>query len=80
MHIATCMVCDLCTLTSLCLPQGFIEYWSGTDYSAPTPPVVSFTMKLDTDLFDLAKSKTTARSLEVSRRGGGLQWGGEDAR
>jgi hypothetical protein len=45
--------------------QGFIEYWSGSTYSAPAPPVVSFTMKLDTDLFDLAKGKTTAKSLEV---------------
>lgn len=58
------MVCMLCRATS-----GFIEYWSPDDYKAPPSSgpaaVVKFTMKLDTDLFALAKAKTYARSLEV---------------
>ncbi len=46
--------------------QGLIEYWSGTaPHKAPEPPVVSFTSKLDTDLFDLVKAKTTAQSITV---------------
>jgi len=49
--------------------MGFIEYWAGTGYGAPTAPAVSWTMKLDTSLFDLAKAKTTARSLDLSLDG-----------
>eukprot|EP00195_Chlamydomonas_chlamydogama_P017111 CAMPEP_0202896044 /NCGR_PEP_ID=MMETSP1392-20130828/5126_1 /ASSEMBLY_ACC=CAM_ASM_000868 /TAXON_ID=225041 /ORGANISM="Chlamydomonas chlamydogama, Strain SAG 11-48b" /LENGTH=643 /DNA_ID=CAMNT_0049581267 /DNA_START=76 /DNA_END=2003 /DNA_ORIENTATION=+ len=50
--------------------KGFIEYWSATPpHEAPTPPVVSFTSKLDTGLFDVAKAKTLARSVEVSKDG-----------
>ncbi len=50
---------------------GFIEYWSGSDYKAPTPGggVVTFALKMDTDLFALAKAKTFARSLDVSADG-----------
>jgi hypothetical protein len=43
---------------------GFIEYWSCEDYKHPAA-AVKFTMKMDTDLFALAKAKTSARSLEV---------------
>lgn len=58
-------------LAALCQSSspGFIEYWSPDDYRAPpsTGPgaVVKFSLKLDTDLFALAKAKTHARSLEV---------------
>ena len=45
-----------------------IEYWSGSDYSFPEDQV-SFTMKLDTDLFALAKAKTSSKSLEISKDG-----------
>lgn len=45
-----------------------IEYWSGSDYTFPQAQV-TFTMKLDTDLFSLAKAKTTSKSLEVSKDG-----------
>ncbi|WIA40575.1 hypothetical protein OEZ86_013916 [Tetradesmus obliquus] len=48
--------------------KGFIEYWSCDDYKHPSA-AVSFSMKMDTDLFALAKAKTHARSLEVSRDG-----------
>jgi peptidylprolyl isomerase domain and WD repeat-containing protein 1 len=43
---------------------GFIEYWSCEDYKHPAA-AVRFAMKMDTDLFALAKAKTSARSLEV---------------
>jgi hypothetical protein len=43
---------------------GFIEYWSCEDYKHPAA-AVKFAMKMDTDLFALAKAKTAARSLEV---------------
>lgn len=45
-----------------------IEYWSGSNYSFPQDQV-SFTMKLDTDLFALAKAKTSSKSLEISKDG-----------
>eukprot|EP00878_Enallax_costatus_P002186 GHUV01002357.1.p1 GENE.GHUV01002357.1~~GHUV01002357.1.p1 ORF type:complete len:625 (+),score=138.92 GHUV01002357.1:201-2075(+) len=48
--------------------KGFIEYWSSDDYKHPTA-AVKFSMKLDTDLFALAKAKTAARSLDVSKDG-----------
>ncbi|KXZ54623.1 hypothetical protein GPECTOR_4g688 [Gonium pectorale] len=49
--------------------KGFIEYWCGTSYGHPDGGRVGWSSKLDTDLFDLAKAKTTARSLEVSSDG-----------
>ncbi len=45
-----------------------IEYWSGTTLKFPSE-AVSFRFKLDTDLYVLAKAKTVARALEVSRDG-----------
>ena len=47
---------------------GMIEYWTGSDYTFPKAQV-AFSMKLDTDLFALAKAKTTSKSLEVSKDG-----------
>lgn len=47
---------------------GMIEYWSGTDYTFPQD-VVSFKLKLDTDLYALAKAKTSSKSLEISKDG-----------
>ena len=47
---------------------GMIEYWSGSDYTFPQDQV-SFTMKLDTDLFALAKAKTSSKALEISKDG-----------
>lgn len=49
--------------------KGFIEYWSGSTFKAPPPGVVSFSLKMDTDLFALAKAKTWGRSADVSRDG-----------
>ena len=58
-----------CTgLQLLFLHAGMIEYWSGSDYAFPHDQVV-FKMKLDTDLFALAKAKTTSKSLEISKDG-----------
>ncbi len=45
-----------------------IEYWSGSDYAFPQDQV-AFKMKLDTDLFALAKATTTSKSLEISKDG-----------
>ena len=47
---------------------GVIEYWTGSDYAFPEAQV-TFSMKLDTNLFALAKAKTTSKSLEVSKDG-----------
>lgn len=47
------------------LRQGFIEYWSATTYEPPGSPAVIFNSKLDTDLFDVAKAKAAARSIQV---------------
>lgn len=44
---------------------GMIEYWCGTSYCHPDGDRVVWSSKLDTDLFDLAKAKATALSLEV---------------
>lgn len=50
--------------------KGFIEYWGGTDYAAPSAPnQVSFVSKLDTDLFDLVKTKSVAKTIEISLDG-----------
>lgn len=58
--------CDIACCGVLCCgTAGFIEYWSATDYSAPASPTVSFQTKLDTDLFDCVKAKTTVRTLAV---------------
>lgn len=45
-----------------------IEYWRASGHSFPEEDV-NFRSKLDTDLYALAKAKTTAQSLEVSRDG-----------
>ena len=48
--------------------SGVIEYWSGSDYTFPQDQV-TFSMKLDTDLFALAKAKTSTKSMEISKDG-----------
>jgi hypothetical protein len=55
-------------LQLLYLHAGMIEYWSGSDYAFPQDQV-AFRMKLDTDLFALAKAKATSKSLEISKDG-----------
>lgn len=45
-----------------------IEYWTGSDYSFPQD-VVTFQLKLETDLYALAKAKTSSKSLEISKDG-----------
>eukprot|EP01133_Synstelium_polycarpum_P018254 gene18254-21844_t len=47
---------------------GTIEYWTPDDtYAEPTH--VEFAYRLDTDLYDMMKSKTSAQSLEISHNG-----------
>ena len=45
---------------------GVLDYWNATSYAFPDG-VVNFHLKLETDLFELAKRKTTARSISVRR-------------
>ncbi|GBF99133.1 peptidyl-prolyl cis-trans isomerase [Raphidocelis subcapitata] len=61
-----CPAADIAVSTD---QKGFIEYWAGTTLKQPPPGALSFSFKLDTDLFVLAQSKTHARSLDVSRDG-----------
>ncbi|GIL83353.1 hypothetical protein Vretimale_11294 [Volvox reticuliferus] len=49
--------------------KGMIEYWCGSSYGHPGGGRVAWSSKLDTDLFDLAKAKATALSLELSSDG-----------
>lgn len=50
--------------------KGFLEYWfSVPPHPAPAPPTVSFSSKLDTDLYSMVKAKTYARWLAVSPDG-----------
>ena len=52
-----------------CAPfAGQIEYWSPSSFRFPDDDV-AFRSKLDTDLYTLAKAKTVAHSLDVSRDG-----------
>jgi peptidylprolyl isomerase domain and WD repeat-containing protein 1 len=46
-----------------------MEYWSGSDNSYSFPTNVSFDSKLDTDLYDFVKHKTTPISLTFSPNG-----------
>ncbi|KAG1663107.1 hypothetical protein FOA52_010510 [Chlamydomonas sp. UWO 241] len=52
-----------------CDTKGFLEYWSASDYGQPSADAVSFSSKLDTDLFDLVKAKCVAWSIEASKDG-----------
>jgi peptidylprolyl isomerase domain and WD repeat-containing protein 1 len=52
--------------------RGMIEYWGtdpARDFAAPPAAGVAFTSKLDTDLFDLAKSKVMPTSVTISPTG-----------
>ena len=51
-----------------CPAAGMIEYWSAQDYAFPKA-AVNFKFKTETDLYMLAKAKTQALSLAVSRDG-----------
>ncbi|CAI5520439.1 unnamed protein product, partial [Closterium sp. Naga37s-1] len=48
--------------------SGMIEYWSADTYTFPAASV-RFKYKTDTDLYALAKAKTTAPSLEIAPDG-----------
>ena len=47
---------------------GIIDYWHGSDYKFPSDSV-TFKFRIETDLFALAKAKTTASSLSISQQG-----------
>lgn len=44
-------------------------YWDSETGEAPGKPQVEFTYKVDTDLYALAKAKTSAVSLAISKDG-----------
>jgi peptidylprolyl isomerase domain and WD repeat-containing protein 1 len=48
--------------------EGHIEYWCPKDGSSPRS-LVLFDMKLETDLFDLAKEKSFSHTIDVSSDG-----------
>lgn len=50
------------------LHAGMIDYWTAEGHAFPEQEV-DFTVKLETDLYALAKAKTGVQSLEVSRDG-----------
>lgn len=45
-----------------------IDYWTAEGHAFPEQEL-EFTVKVDTDLYALAKAKTSVQSLEVSRDG-----------
>ncbi|KAM0946161.1 putative peptidylprolyl isomerase transcription factor WD40-like family [Dioscorea sansibarensis] len=49
--------------------KGVLEYWCPTTLQCPESGIVSFKLKTDTNLFDIAKCKTTVSSIEVSPDG-----------
>ncbi|POM74487.1 Peptidylprolyl isomerase domain and WD repeat-containing protein 1, partial [Phytophthora palmivora] len=51
--------------------KGLIEYWDADTYKFPTKDkgVVKFKFKGETDLYELAKSKTYVTAIDVSRDG-----------
>jgi len=48
--------------------DGMVEYWSSDSYEFD-PKALSFTTKLDTDLYDFGKDRTVPYSLDFSRDG-----------
>ena len=48
---------------------GMLEYWTGSRHDYTFPRNVSFDSKLDTDLFEFAKEKTTVLAVEFSLNG-----------
>ena len=48
----------------LLLLAGVIDYWDASTYTFPKD-TVKFKFKLDTDMYALAKAKTTAPCIEV---------------
>jgi peptidylprolyl isomerase domain and WD repeat-containing protein 1 len=49
--------------------RGMIEYWDTASFTLPGADRVAFTLKSDTDLYDLAKSKATPLCVCVAPTG-----------
>ena len=49
--------------------RGMIEYWDAETYAFPGSDKISYSMKSDTDLYDLAKAKTSPCSIVISPNG-----------
>lgn len=67
----TCMVLNtrFDTVISIDL-KGMIEYWNRNEFTMPNyPKDVAFQYKYETDLYELAKKKTTALSVSISPYG-----------
>ena len=49
--------------------SGVIDYWSTVTFTSPTSPIVSFTSRLDTDLYTFARLSLVPTSLTFSHSG-----------
>jgi peptidylprolyl isomerase domain and WD repeat-containing protein 1 len=49
--------------------KGMIEYWDINDFSLPSAEKLSFKLKSETDLYDLAKARTVPHSIAVTPSG-----------
>lgn len=49
--------------------RGMLEYWDAAGYGMPQEGTITFSMKLDTDLYALARAKTTAHAIDISADG-----------
>ncbi|TMW68110.1 hypothetical protein Poli38472_007782 [Pythium oligandrum] len=49
--------------------RGHLEFWNTETYKSPGAGVVKFKFKGETDLYELAKSKTYATSIDVNSKG-----------
>ena len=75
----TCMVYNAAFDVVISADQGgMIEYWSGPKGDYEMPKNVQFDSKLDTDLYEFAKSKTYPLSMSVSKDGKHLATLGAD--
>lgn len=72
LHAAPVTAMRYCAAHALVLStdaKGMIEYWCPSTLAPAAPPTVAFTLKLDTDLYALAKAGAVAHCLEVSPDG-----------
>jgi peptidylprolyl isomerase domain and WD repeat-containing protein 1 len=49
--------------------RGMIEYWDINTFAQPSAEKLTFSLKSDTDLYDLAKARTVPHSLAVAKSG-----------
>ena len=70
MHLSPCFQYNAKYDTAIsCDTAGILEYWRGPAGNYASPNSVSFSSKLDTDLFEFVKAKTSPMALCVSPTG-----------